>query len=153
MADFLHTPLFWLFLGIFFMLIETTHFGFTFFFFGIGAFITAITAWAGLTNSLAIQMVVFILSSLFFLFLLRKKMSDVFKGKISGKLSKGDSIDSIEGERAVVVAPIHSDGLAGKVEFHGTIWEAQSDSEIEKDAIVEIVNRENLTLKVKPVKK
>lgn len=80
-------------------------------------------------------------------------MSNVFKGKISGKLSKGDSIDSIKGERAVVVAPIHSDGLAGKVEFHGTIWEAQSDSEIEKDAIVEIVDRENLTLKVKPVKK
>src|SRR5205085_6514321 len=123
MAEFLHTPLFWLFLGIFFMLIETTHWGFTFFFFGIGAFFTAIFTWIGVTNSLIPQMILFIVSSLFFLFLLRQKMSNVFKGRISAK----DGLkDDIKGGRGIVVAHIYSDKKYGKVEFHGTVWEAKS---------------------------
>lgn len=150
MYEFLTTPLFWFLLVIFFMLIEVTHWGFICFFFGIGAFITGITTWAGLTNSLIVQLVVFISMSLIFLFLLRKKMSSIFKGKISGK---GQSIDNIRGERVIVVSAIHPDNPGGKVEFHGTLWEAQSDVEIAKDTIVEIVDRVNLTLKVKPILK
>lgn len=37
----------------------------------------------------------------------------------------------------------------GKVEFHGSHWEAQADQEIAEGTIVEIVGKDNITFKVK----
>jgi len=39
--------------------------------------------------------------------------------------------------------------LGGKVEFHGTDWEARSDEEITEGTVVEIVGKDNITLRVK----
>lgn len=142
---------FWFLLGIFFLAVEITHYGFIFFFFGIGAFLTAIISWIGITNSITVQLIFFILTSLITLFVFRRKLSSVFKGKVTGKMKPGDDIDNIAGERAIVKVRIGPNSLNGKVEFHGTLWEAQSDYVIEKDSVVEIVGRDNLTLKVKPV--
>ncbi|HCA43270.1 MAG TPA: hypothetical protein DEP28_08465, partial [Bacteroidetes bacterium] len=38
-----------------------------------------------------------------------------------------------------------------KVEFNGSIWEADSEFYIDRGTTVEITERNNLTLKVKPV--
>ncbi len=148
MKDFLNSPLFWFLLGIFFLLVEISHFGFVLFFFGIGAFITAILTWAGVINSSVLQLIIFIVSSLLCLFVFRNKLSSVFKGKISGK---DRSLEDVIGEKATVVATISPNAIDGKVEFHGTEWQAQSDITIEKGSVVEITGRDNLVLKVKPV--
>ena len=42
--------------------------------------------------------------------------------------------------------------IGGKVEFHGTNWNAVADKEIEVGAVVEITGKDNLTLKVKSLK-
>ena len=41
--------------------------------------------------------------------------------------------------------------LGGKVEFHGTNWEAQAEQEIAEGAVVEIVGKDNITLKVRAI--
>lgn len=151
MANFINTPLFWFLLGILFMVIELTHFGFVMFFFGIGALITALITWTGINDSLTINTIIFLATSLLSLILLRRKMSDIFKGKISGKADSGKSIDDIIGEKAMTKTKITPGCMNCKVEFHGTLWEAQSDVEIEKGKVVEIIGRTNLTLLVKPI--
>ena len=39
----------------------------------------------------------------------------------------------------------------GKVEFHGSHWSATADVAIKKGATVEVIGKENITLKVKPI--
>ena len=148
MGEFLNSALFWLLLGVFFFLAELLHFGFVLFFFGLGAFIVAVLTWTGVIGSPVSQLVIFVVSSLVLLFLLRNWLAAVFKGKIYGK---DKQVDEIIGEKAVVVNDLTPGTLNGKVEYHGTMWEAQSDIFIEKGKTVEITGRDNLTLKVKPV--
>lgn len=148
MSEFLNSALFWFLLGVFFLLVEISHFGFVLFFFGLGSFIVAILTWTGLISAPVLQLVIFVVSSLLLLFLLRNWLASVFKGKISGK---DRSVDEIIGEKAVVVNDVSPGTLNGKVEYHGTMWEAQSDIFIEKGKTVEITGRDNLTLKVKPI--
>jgi len=146
MDNFFNSALFWFLLGIFFLLVEITHWGFVLFFFGLGSFLVAILTWTGLIHSPVLQLIIFIISSLLFLFVLRNKLSSVFKGKVAGK---DQSVDEIKGEKVKVAEKIDSVALTGKVEFHGTIWQAESDTVIEKGDVAEITGRDNLILKVK----
>jgi inner membrane protein len=148
MSEFLNSALFWFLLGVFFLLAELLHLGFVLFFFGLGAFIVAILTWAGVIGSPVLQLIIFAGSSLLLLFLLRNRLASVFKGKIYGK---DKQVDEIIGEKAIVVIDVTPGALSGKVEYHGTMWDAQSDIFIEKGKTVEITGRDNLTLKVKPV--
>ncbi|CAN5602545.1 hypothetical protein BH10BAC5_BH10BAC5_21800 [soil metagenome] len=149
MDTFLTSPVFWLLIGVFFLLIETTHYAFILVFFGIGALIVALISWIGLTNSLPADLIIFLFASLLSLFLFREKMSRVFKGKISGKLRSGESVDEFIGKKAVVISDITPGKLDGKIEFYGTNWNAQSDEIIAKGSVVEIIERNNLVYKVK----
>jgi membrane protein implicated in regulation of membrane protease activity len=125
--------------------------GFVVIFFGIGAWITALAVATGLVDSLTMQLVVFLASSLVCLVLFRRQGQQYFRGKVSGQLHPGESLDDIRGERAVVTADIQPNSLTGKVEYHGTTWMAQADSPIASGTVVEIIERTNLVLKVKPV--
>jgi inner membrane protein len=151
MSNFINTPLFWFLLGILFMVIELSHFGFVFFFFGIGAIITALLSLTGISHSIEVNTIIFLVISLLSLALLRRKMSNVFKGKISSKADAGKATGEIIGEKALSTVKIVPNSINGRVEFHGTIWNAQSDEVIEKGKVVEITGRTNLTLTVKAV--
>ncbi|MBI5214766.1 MAG: NfeD family protein [Ignavibacteriae bacterium] len=151
MNTFLTSALFWFLLGIFFLLVEIYNYGFIFFFFGIGAFIVAMITWIGIIDSLTVQILMFLIISLVSLVFFRNTLSDTFKGKIFGKLKPGQSFDDIKGEKAIVLSKIEPNKLDGKVEYHGTVWYAQSDEILEKGHVVEIVERVDLTLKVKKV--
>ena len=39
----------------------------------------------------------------------------------------------------------------GRVELHGTSWQAEAEMEIPEGTIVEITAKDNITLKVKPL--
>ena len=119
-------------------------------FFGIGAWVTTLPLLFGLIESFNIQLVVFLVSSILSLLLFRKKGKQIFEGKRSGRLAPDRSLEDIKGEKVVVVEAIKANMLGGKVEFHGTLWEAEADVPIDKGAVVEIVDRVNLTIKVKP---
>lgn len=144
-----HLPLSWFIAGIIFLLLEYMVPGFVIVFFGIGAMITAALSWAGILNALPVQIVVFIIASLLLLVLFRQKAKKYFKSDV--KASSGEKLDDeIIGKSTNVVEAISSSANTGKVELHGTLWNAVSDTDIPKDAVVEITGRDNLTLKVIP---
>jgi membrane protein implicated in regulation of membrane protease activity len=78
---------------------------------------------------------------------MRKWIRPVFVGYIRhGERSDDNSTDFV-GKKATVIRSI--DPVAGgKVEFNGTSWSAEADQAIPEGTIVEIIGKDNLTLKV-----
>jgi membrane protein implicated in regulation of membrane protease activity len=143
--------LLWFIVGLVLLLAELALPGLVIIFFGIGAWITALAIWLGLVSSFSAQLVTFLVSSVVSLILFRKQGMRYFGGRISGKLAPDQSLDDVKGEKAVVVSAIKPKGVDGKVEFNGTMWAAESDVAIEPGAVVEVIERANLVLKVKPL--
>lgn len=140
----------WFLIGIGFMLLEFIIPGFIIFFFGAGAWIAALATVVGIDN-LNVQLLVFLISSILLLVLLRTRVKRYFEGKVSKKDLADELIESVKGEKAIVVNDIFPNKIGGKVEFHGTHWNAEADEEIKKGEVVEIVERRNLVLKVKKI--
>lgn len=145
------SQLFWFVLGLVLMLAELMAPGFVIVFFGIGAWITALCMWIGIASSFDAQLLIFLSASVLSLVLFRKQGKRYFQGRVSGRLADNQSMDDVRGERAVVIEDIQPNTSRGKVEFHGTSWDAESDIVIKKGTTVEIVERINLLLKVKSV--
>jgi membrane protein implicated in regulation of membrane protease activity len=143
--------LLWFLLGLGLVLAELALPGFVIIFFGVGAWITAFCVWVGFVDELSGQLLVFLVSSVASLVLFRKHGKNYFQGKVSGKVDDVSRLDEVRGERAMVVEEIVPNSLSGKVEFRGTVWNADSDTTISKGTPVEVVERTNLTLKVKPI--
>jgi inner membrane protein len=140
--------LFWFIAGIALMVMEFIIPGFIIFFFGLGAIITAILTWLGILSSIEIQLLVFIVSSVLTLLLFRDKGKKYFRGGVSKSQVTGSISDDIIGERAIVAEEIDSAKLTGKIELHGTMWNAAADIIIPKGETVEIIGRKDLTLLV-----
>lgn len=145
------SELYWFLLGLALMLSELALPGFVIIFFGIGAWITAFCIWFGVADAFNTQLVIFLFSSVLALVLFRKRGEKYFRGRVSGKVDDVAVLDDVKGERALVVEDILPSSLAGKVELHGTNWNAVADGEIRKGTPVEILERKDLTLKVKPL--
>ncbi len=151
MFEGLQPQIFWFLLGLFLLLAELVLPGFVIIFFGIGAWVTTLCIWTGWANSFNTQLIIFLASSILSLVLFRRQGKNYFQGRVSGKLDDVGMLDSVKGERAIVVEDIVPKNLAGKVELHGTNWNATAEVDIKKGTPVEILERENLTLKVKPL--
>lgn len=151
MFDAESSELLWFIIGLVFMLAELAIPGFVVIFFGIGAWITALCAALGLVDSFNAQVAVFLVSSILTLVLFRKQGKKYFKGRVSGIAGAEDALDNLRGQKAVALSDLVPKALGGKVEFNGTVWEAESDMRISKGTTVEIVERKNLVLIVKPL--
>jgi inner membrane protein len=112
----------WFSLGIVLLIIEVTTGGFWIGFFGVGALVAAAAVWLGLADSLNVQIAIFLTASVASLLGLRRTLKKWLDGK-SPPMSFGDAI----GKTAVVVQAIPARG-AGRVEFQGTTWDAESSS-------------------------
>lgn len=145
------SELIWFIVGLIFILAELMLPGFVIIFFGIGAWITSLLDWLNVTPSFTSQLFAFLIFSILSLLLFRKKASGIFRGKITGKLSSDDELDNVKGQKVKVVADIKPNGDNGKVELYGTMWNAEADVPIPVGTVVEIVERKNLILKVKPI--
>ena len=145
------SELLWFIIGLVLLLGELVVPGFVIVFFGIGAWITALGVALGLLDSFNLQLAVFLGSSVLSLVLFRKKGKRYFEGRVSGRPAPERTMEDVGGERALVVSDIVPNSLGGKVEYNGTLWEAQSSVPISKGRVVEIVERSNLILKVKPL--
>lgn len=139
------TPeLFWFLLGLALLLAEFALPGIIIMFFGIGAWITALTTWMGLTPNATSQNIVFAISSLVLLFVMRRRLKQIFVGTTTN-----DTIeDEFTGKEARVVSEI--DSSKGKVELKGAEWNARSVETISANSLVIIERREGLTLHVRP---
>jgi membrane protein implicated in regulation of membrane protease activity len=151
MVEGLPAELLWFLLGLVLILSELALPGFVIIFFGIGAWITALGVFLGVADSFNVQLLIFLLSSILSLVLFRKQGKRYFQGRVSHKLDDVATLDDVRGERALVIEDIVPQTLSGRVEFHGTHWRATADQEIKKGTPVEILERRDLTLKVKPL--
>ncbi len=140
--------LFWFFIGLVLLLLELVLPGFFIFFFGLGAWITAVVCLIG-EPSVNLQIIIFAITSVLTLVALRKIIQKRFFD------SKGDESEKIEdeftGKEGIALADFGSD-TDGKVEFKGTAWRADSKSDIKEGQTVIITNKENFKLTVKPKK-
>ena len=140
--------LFWFLIGLILFLLELVIPGFFIFFFGLGAWLTALVCLIGEPGT-NLQIIIFAVTSVLTLIALRKIIQKKFF------YSKGNQSEEVEdeftGKEAFATIEITPD-KKGKVEFKGTTWKAESKSEIKEGQTVIIIEKENFTLIVKPKK-
>ncbi len=151
LSEWVKPELLWFIVGLFLLLWEFVLPGLIIFFFGVGAWIVALLCLVS-NPSLNIQLLVFILSSVILLVLLRRWVKAVFMGHAGSKQDLKQKRHEFIGKKAVVIKQISPD-CEGKVEFHGTSWEAEADEVILEGTQVEIVGKESITFKVKPLER
>lgn len=145
--DFLRPEIIWFLAGLVLLILEFILPGLIIAFFGVGAWIVALIC---LVTDIRLntQLIIFIISSVLCLLCLRKWLKGVFLGHTGSKQNLNENMEEFIGQKAVVKEKIVPKA-GGKVEFHGTNWLAQADEEIAEGAMVEIVSKDNITLKVK----
>ncbi len=137
----------WFLLGLSLFVLEALFPGLVLFFFGFGAWLTALVSW-WFSISLTWQLLLFLSSSLILLFFLRHYLKSIFYGRmVINKDSDEENFDGYIGETAVVKVAL-TPTQKGRVEFHGTLWIAQANEILEEGAQVKIIGRNNLTLEV-----
>lgn len=139
----------WIIVGLIIMSMELFLPGFILCFFGLGAVLTGLLL-AFVPLGFNAQLVLFAVLSIGTLVSFRRYAQGYFTGKVSNPDPSGRSLEMHTGETAIVTEDILPNSPRGKVEFHGTSWNADADVEIKKGAKVTIVERHDLTLKVKP---
>lgn len=114
-------------------------------FFGGGALITAFTTWLGLTAILELQLLVFILSSILLLVLLRTYVKKIFLGELHQN-GKTQNFNIEIGKIVPVVEMIEPGEVGGKVRYQGALWSAMAEEKIPPGESVRIKGCDNLTL-------
>jgi len=140
----------WAILGLVFVFCEFFIPGLVIAFFGVGALITALTTLLHITPNLSLQLLVFMISSLALLGLLRKYVKRTFLG--SGKGVDDLPNFNIEiGKIVPVVELIQPGEVGGKVRYQGAPWSARAEEPISPGESVKIVGCDNLTLIVEKI--
>ncbi len=149
MTSFFSKPeLVWFIIGLVLFLLELVLPGFVIFFFGVGAWVTALLCLIA-NPGINLQAIVFAVTSILSLVLLRKMIQKRFFYS-KDELSK-DVEDEFTGREAVATMDFKP-GHTGKVEFKGTTWKAESTESIVKGQTVIIMSKENFKLFIEPKK-
>jgi membrane protein implicated in regulation of membrane protease activity len=141
-------PLVWFLLGIGFLVLEALAPGIFLLFFGLGAWIAALAALAGL--DLTAQLLTFIAAALAGLAFFRNKLKRLLAAR-SGR--GGETEDPVVAAqylgREVMVVGEAAPGRQALVELNGANWQARTDGEaLRLGDRVRVAARENLTLVV-----
>jgi membrane protein implicated in regulation of membrane protease activity len=138
--------LFWFFIGLILLLFELFTPGFFIFFFGLGAWITALVCLIG-EPSLNIQIVIFALTSVITLVGLRR----IIKKRLfyNDEDKSAEVEDEFTGKEGIAINDFGS-GKSGKVSFKGTTWASESRSEIRQGQKVIIIQKDSFKLIVEP---
>ena len=140
--------IFWFILGLGLFLLELVMPGFIIFFFGLGAWITALVCLIGNPGT-NLQIIIFALSSAVLLIALRRIIQKKYLN--SKNIRSEDVEDEFTGKEAL--ATVDFGGIKkGKVEFKGTTWTAESSSDIIEGQRVIIVEKNSFNLIVEPKK-
>ncbi len=138
--------IFWVILGVILCVAEILTPSFFIFWFGLGAFVAALSAiWLGTL----LQILIFALSSAIFVILSRP-----IAKKISGEEPRKIHVDEIVGKEALVLERIDNFKGTGVVKVNGDTWRAVSvdDSIVEEGEKVRILKVEGAHLVVERVK-
>ena len=148
----LSPTLIWFLVGLALALLELAVPGVILVFFGLGAWITALTTAIGITPSLPSQVVVFTITSVLSLILLRRWIRNRFLGHEANVQDGTADLDEFVGKPVTVTRAVSPGVSGGRVEFKGADWTAVADEALAKGDLAEIVAVDGITLKVKKSK-
>jgi membrane-bound ClpP family serine protease len=140
--------LIWFLLGLSLIFLEFVVPGVILVFFGIGAWAAAATTYLGLTSSLESQLLLFAITSIVLLVLLRKWIKGKFYGHVRAVQDLTKNIDEFRGQSVIVVQDVIPDKMEGAVEFKGARWNAVSDEQIKNGEMAIIKDVDGITLKI-----
>ena len=142
--------LMWFLVGLVLFVLELIVPGFVIFFFGFGAWVTALICLIAHPGT-NLQIIIFAVISVLSLIALRRMIQNKFfsnKRDADGVDTVEDEFTGKEGTALIDFGP----GRKGKVEFKGTNWSAESDSEIKEGQSVIIIEKNSFNLIVEPKK-
>ncbi len=145
-------PLLWFFVGVAFLIAEMMLPAFILIFFTAGSWIAGIFAWL-VTVDLREQIVIFIISSLVLLLVLRKYSLRIFKGRTTQGIDD-TPLHGMIGKTALVTSTIRPN-QEGEIKMQGSFWRAVADTEIAEGRSVVVLSKtsqDSLTFKVQEVK-
>ena len=132
--------LIWFLIGAVFLIAEFVMPTFIMFFFALGAIIVSIVT-ACFDLSINSQIILFALSSVISLVLLRNYMKNIFKGDESKGKDKyfDNSIDS--NKNIAIVSKTIQPNNFGEIKYKGTFYKAQSENLIDEGKKVKVVSK------------
>ena len=142
--------LIWFLAGLVLIILEIFMPGIILVFFGAGAWITCLTTWIGLTGGWTSQLLVWALSSVILLVLLRRRIQAQFEGHIGDSQNLEQDLDEFAGKVVPVTADIRPGSRTGKVEFKGADWQAVADEPLSAGSMAVVVKADGITLQVRP---
>ncbi len=136
----------WFIIGLVLFLLELVVPGFVIFFFGVGAWVTALVCLIA-DPGVNLQAIIFVVVSVLALLGLRRIITKKF---FYSKDNRSEAVeDEFTGKEATAIGDFGPD-KRGKVEFKGTQWKAESGSEIKAGQTVIIIEKESFKLIVEP---
>jgi membrane protein implicated in regulation of membrane protease activity len=139
--------LIWFLVGVLFFVIELILPGFILFFLGVGAWCAAAVL-AVVHLHLTAQLLIFLITSLLTLVLLRSRLRSIFIGKAS---EEADSVNVNSTPATGVVTDAIVPPADGRVKYGGSFWRAVADEPIAEGTVVLVVDKKDLTIKVQPL--
>jgi membrane protein implicated in regulation of membrane protease activity len=148
-TSFLSNPeLIWFLIGLLLFLLELVLPGFVIFFFGVGAWITALLCLIA-SPGINVQIIVFAITSVISLAALRKMIQRKF---FYSKEGLSESVeDEFTGREATALTDLEP-GKNGKIDFKGTTWKAESDTPVREGQTVIIKKKDSFKIIVEPKK-
>ena len=141
--------IFWFVIGLLMFLLELVMPGFVIFFFGLGAWVTALVCLVA-EPGINLQIIIFAITSVLSLVALRRLIQKKF---FYNKKALSEEVeDEFTGKEGIAVNDFGPDNNNGKVEFKGTTWKAESKSAIKAGQTVLVIEKVNFTLIVEPKK-
>lgn len=138
--------LFWFLIGLVLFLLELVVPGFVIFFFGVGAWVTALVCLIA-TPGTNLQIIIFAITSVLSLIALRRIIQKKF---FYSRTNNSEAVeDEFTGKEGIAIMDFGR-AIKGKVEFKGTRWNAESESDIKEGQAVIVIKKESLVLKVEP---
>ena len=139
--------IFWLIAAGVFFIIEMATIGFLVFWLGIGALLAMVTSF--ITDSILIQVIVFVVTSTLLLIFTRPLVNKFIK---TPKEVKTNAY-SIIGKKGIVISDINNIEGVGQIKIDGDVWSAKSfdEEDIAKDTEVEIVEIDGVKAVVKKI--
>ena len=131
--------LIWFLIGVGFLVLEMLSPAFILFFFGIGAWLTSLVTAFFPDLSFNQQIIIFSISSLLLLLLLRNYMKNIFYGS-QNQGNDQYNHQNVNDASAIITKAIPKEGF-GEIKFKGTFYKAKSE-----DPNIEITIGENVTV-------
>ena len=131
--------LIWFLIGLPFFIAEMAIPGFILFFFGLGAWVVSIVTAIFPDISFNKQILLFSISSIGSLLILRNYLKSVFLGVQD---EGNDSYNPLkDGDNLAVVTKDIKEGSYGEIKFKGTFYKAKSDKNIKVDQNVKVLDK------------